>query len=74
MERKIKSTIEWQIEDPKETGECLVVLQDGTITFDECCCITNSNGEEDFSWRTYDEDAIIAWYNLNGMDIEYYEE
>ena len=56
---------------PKEKGEYLVTLFNGEITFNEYCCITNSDEEEEFFWSNWDDDSIIAWCSLS--DIEPYK-
>ena len=44
----MESVIKWQTGEPKEEGEYLVTLFNGEITFNEYCCITNSDDEEEF--------------------------
>lgn len=71
MKMEKKSEITWKIGEPKEEGEYLVTLHNGDITFDEYCCFTNSDGEEEFFWSNLDDDSIIAWSKLS--DIEPYK-
>lgn len=65
------SGIHWQTGEPKEEGEYIVTLYNGEITFNEYCCITNSDGQEEFFWSNWDEDSIIAWCKLS--DIQPYK-
>lgn len=67
----MESKIIWQTGQPREEGEYLVTLYNGEITFDEYCCFTNSDDEEEFFWSNWDEDSIIAWSKLS--DIEPYK-
>lgn len=66
-----ESVIKWQTGKPKEEGEYLVTLFNGEITFNEYCCITNSDEEEEFFWSNWDDDSIMAWCSLS--DIEPYK-
>lgn len=61
------SLIHWQTGEPKEEGEYLVTLYNGEITFDEYCCFTNSDEEEEFFWRNWTGDTIIAWCKLRDI-------
>lgn len=67
-----ESVIKWQTGQPKEEGEYLVTLFNGEITFNEYCCITNSDEEEEFFWSNWDDDSIIAWCKLS--DIKPYKD
>lgn len=68
----MESKIKWHTGTPNEEGEYLVTLQNRKITFDEYCCLINFDEEEEFFWRYWDEDSIIAWCKLS--DIEPYKE
>lgn len=68
----MESKIKWHTGKPKEECECLVTLKDGYVVFNEYCCFTDSDGNEDFFWSRWDGDDIIAWCKIS--DIKPYKE
>lgn len=61
------SVVEWQMGEPTEEGECIVTLDNGVVTYDEYCCATDSDGDDMFFWRYWDEDKVVAWCKLSNI-------
>ena len=61
------SVVEWQTGEPTEEGECIVTLDNGVVTYDEYCCATDSDGDDMFFWRYWDEDKVVAWCKLSNI-------
>mgnify|MGYP003462296855 CR=1 FL=1 len=63
------SVIKWHTGTPDEEGEYLVTLRNGDVVFDEYFSYTDSDGNEDFLWRSCDDDDdIIAWCPLSKIE------
>ena len=65
----MESVIKWQTGEPKEEGEYLVSLEDGSVCRDECRKLYF--GDEKQCW-VYNEGEVTAWWKLS--DIEPYKE
>lgn len=66
---KMESTIKWQTGEPKENGEYLVSLEDGSVCRDEW---RELYCEDDIKCWVYNEGEVTAWCKLS--DIKPYKE
>lgn len=67
--RNPKSVINWQTGEPKESGEYLVTLEDGSVCRDEW---RELYCEDDIKCWVYNEGEVVAWCKLS--DIEPYKQ
>lgn len=68
-ENKKYSIIHWHTEEPKENGEYLVSLEDGSVCRDEW---RELYCDDDIKCWVYNEGEVTAWCKLS--DIEPYKE
>lgn len=67
--KTMESTIKWHTGEPKENGEYLVTLEDGSVCRDEW---RELYCEDDIKCWVYNEGEVAAWCKLS--DIEPYKE